>query len=98
MAKTIEELTEMMLLQLKRRGYPPNEVDILLRLGEEVGEVMEAVRERQPREQLGYELIDVLWNLLRLADLKEIDLEKAFLAKLRLNELRPMEGEDAIVA
>lgn len=91
MAKTIRELQELMVEQLKRRGfYPKDDKEVLLRLGEEVGEVMEAVRENQSTANLSYEMVDVFWNLLRLAELKNIDLEKAFLEKLSKNEARPI--------
>jgi NTP pyrophosphatase (non-canonical NTP hydrolase) len=94
MAKTIKELQELMVEQLKRRGfYPKDDKEVLLRLGEEVGEVMEAVRENQSKADLGHEMVDVFWNLLRLAELKGIDLEKAFLEKWDKNEKRPLDNE-----
>lgn len=80
--------------QLKRRGfYPKDDKEVLLRLGEEIGEVMEAVRENQNKTDLSLEMADVLWNLLRLAELKEIDLEQAFLEKWERNEKRPLPKE-----
>lgn len=79
-----------MIRQLKRRGfYPLTEKDVLLRLGEEVGEVFEAIREKQNKENIRHEIADVLWMLLILCDLKKIDLEKAFLEKYQINEKRP---------
>lgn len=91
MAKTIGELQEMMVKQLKERGfYPKDDKEVLLRLGEEVGEVMEAVREGQSLQELSHEMVDVFWNLLRLAELKGIDLEQAFLEKHAINEQRPV--------
>lgn len=83
-----------MVEQLKRRGfYPKDDKEVLLRLGEEIGEVMEAVREGQSKTDLSLEMADVLWNLLRLAELKEIDLEQAFLEKWERNEKRPLPKE-----
>lgn len=77
--------------QLKRRGfYPKEDKEVLLRLGEEIGEVMEAVREDQSKTDLSLEMADVLWNLLRLAELKKIDLGQAFLEKWERNEKRPL--------
>ena len=91
MAKTLKQLQEQMVGQLKRRGfYPKDDKEVLLRLGEEIGEVMEAVRENQSKTDLSLEMADVLWNLLRLAELKEIDLEQAFLEKWERNEKRPL--------
>lgn len=81
----------MMVDQLKRRGfYPKNEKEVLLRLGEELGEVFEAVREGQDKKDLSHEVVDVFWNLLRFCELKKIDMEKAFMEKLKENERRPL--------
>ncbi|MFA6602978.1 MAG: MazG nucleotide pyrophosphohydrolase domain-containing protein [Candidatus Shapirobacteria bacterium] len=94
MAKTIQELQELMVAQLKRRGfYPKDDKEVLLRLGEEVGEVFEAIREQQSIKDLSHEIVDVFWNLLRLCELKNIDLEKAFLEKHQENEQRPLVKE-----
>jgi len=91
MSKTINELQRLMVDQLKRRGfYPKDETEVLLRIGEEVGEVFEAVREKQSKDDLNHEVVDVFWNLLRLCELKGIDLEKAFIEKLMINEKRPL--------
>ena len=66
MSKTIRQLQDLMVDQLKRRGfYPKDENEVLLRLGEEMGEVFEAVREKQSKKDLSYEVVDVSWNLLR---------------------------------
>lgn len=81
-----------MIGQLKRRGfYPKDEKEVLLRLGEEMGEVFEAVRENQSHKDLSHEVVDVFWNLLRFCELKGIDLEKAFMEKLEKNETRPLD-------
>lgn len=41
MPKTLKELQDQMVGQLKRRGfYPKDDKEVLLRLGEEVGEVI----------------------------------------------------------
>jgi NTP pyrophosphatase (non-canonical NTP hydrolase) len=91
MSKTIKELQDLMVNQLKRRGfYPKEEKEVLLRLGEEMGEVFEAVRENQSKTDLSHEVVDVFWNLLRFCELKGINLEKSFLEKLAKNEKRPL--------
>ncbi len=91
MAKTISELQQLMVVQLKERGfYPKESTEILLRLGEEVGEVMEAIREGKNNQELSHEMVDVLWNLLRLAEFKGIDMEQAFIEKLAINNNRPL--------
>lgn len=87
------ELQEMMVDQLRRRGYyPKDDKEVLLRLGEEMGEVFEAVREKQAIKELSYEVVDVFWNLLRFCELKGINLEKAFVEKYEENEKRPLDG------
>ena len=89
--QSLAELQRLMIQQLKRRGfYPLKETDALLRLGEEVGEVFEAVRERQSKKYLSREIADVLWILLIFCDIKKIDLARAFLEKLRHNARRPL--------
>jgi NTP pyrophosphatase (non-canonical NTP hydrolase) len=94
MAKTISELQELMVSQLKRRGfYPKDDKEVLLRLGEEMGEVFEAVRENQSFQDLSHEVVDIFWNLLRFCELKKIDLEKAFMEKYTKNESRPRPKE-----
>lgn len=93
MARTLQELSEMMVDQLRRRGYyPKDEMEVLLRLGEEMGELFEAVREKRTNEQVGFEIADVFWNLMRLCLVRGIDLETAFLAKVTYNETRPYES------
>src|SRR3990167_4880996 len=88
---TIKDIQKMMVSQLKRRGfYPKEEKEVLLRLGEEMGEVFEAVRENQTKEELSYEVVDVFWNILRFCELKKIDLEKTFIDKLEKNEKRSL--------
>ena len=80
-----------MVAQLKARGfYPKDQTEVLLRLGEEMGEIFEAVREKQTDEQLRHEVVDVFWNLLRFCELKDIDLEQAFMEKYQKNESRPL--------
>lgn len=89
--KSLHQLQELMVGQLKKRGYyPKDDKEVLLRLGEELGEVFEAVREKQSKEDISHEIVDVLWNLLRLCELKNIDLEKAFIEKIKINESRPL--------
>ena len=58
-----------------------------------MGEVFEAVRERQSKKDLSHEVVDVFWNLLRFCELKGIKLEKSFLEKLAKNEKRPLKQD-----
>jgi NTP pyrophosphatase (non-canonical NTP hydrolase) len=90
MRRTLNELHGLMVDQLKRRGfYPDSELEVVLRINEEIGEMAEALREKQSNEILANEIVDVFWNLMRLCELKHIDLEEAFLRKWNLNETRP---------
>lgn len=87
------ELQGRMKEQLQRRGYmPTDEAECVYRLMEEVGEVAEALREEQPEEALASEIVDVCWQAMRLALLKNIDLDVAFASKLAHNETRDNEG------
>lgn len=40
------------------------------------------------KERLGMEIYDVVWNLLDLAEMADVDLEAAFARKAELNEAR----------
>lgn len=66
-------------------------------LGEVVDEVMEltSVDKDTPqetideiKERLGLEIYDLIWNAVDLANMFEIDLEKAFQKKIAINEKR----------
>ena len=57
-----------------------------------MGEVFEAVREKQSFENLSDEVADVFWILLQFCELRGIDIETAFLEKLKKNEKRPLSG------
>jgi NTP pyrophosphatase (non-canonical NTP hydrolase) len=91
MSRTIRELQDLMVDQLKRRGfYPKDECEALLRIGEEVGELYEAVREKQNQKNIAFEAADIFWNLLRFCELKKIDIETSFLEKMAFNETREL--------
>jgi NTP pyrophosphatase (non-canonical NTP hydrolase) len=70
----------------------------VLYLMTEVGEVAEEVLKvlglgkggdaEKAKESLGMEIYDVVWNLCDLANMLEIDLEKSFAKKMRINKGR----------
>ncbi|THF73858.1 MazG nucleotide pyrophosphohydrolase domain-containing protein [Cohnella fermenti] len=66
----------------------------MLYLMTEVGELAKEVLtvsfhpDEKRRENLGYEMYDVVWNIFDLANKLDIDLEKAFREKLAINERR----------
>jgi len=72
----------------RKNNLPKDEKEVILHLVEEVGEVCEAIRERQSKDDFEKELADVLWQLNKLCWLHEINLEEAFLKKLEKNEKR----------
>ena len=72
----------------KKNCLPKDTTEVVLHLVEEVGEVCEAIREEQSRENFENEVADVLWQLNKLCWMNNLDLEKAFLAKLEKNERR----------
>ena len=70
--------------------------DVFLKLVTEVGEVAEHLvwkdeKELQEylkknRQEVGYELADVLYNVVLLANQLNVDLDKAFIEKMKINE------------
>lgn len=72
----------------KKKCLPKDETEVILHLVEEVGELCEAVREKQEKEEYEDEVSDILWQLNKLCWIKKIDLEKIFFKKLEKNEKR----------
>ena len=87
------ELAELQKLQydiLKLKGWiPKNTTEAVLHLVEEVGEVCEAIRENQSREELELEISDVFWQLNKLCLVEKINLEKVFLKTLNIIKNSP---------
>ena len=85
----LEELKNKQMEQMKEKNrLPKDEIDVILHLVEEVAEVCEVIREKQPRENLESEVADVLWQLNKLCYIHKIDLEEVFLKKLNKNSKR----------
>lgn len=85
----LRELQAKQKEQMARKGcLPKDTTEVVLHLVEEIGEVCEAIREEQSKEDFEGEVADVLWQLNKLCWLNELDLQKAFLAKLEKNEKR----------
>ena len=85
----LEELKNKQIEQMKEKGcLPKDENEVILHLVEEVGEVCEAIREKQTKEEFENEVADLLWQLNKLCWIKDVDLEKAFIRKLELNKKR----------
>jgi NTP pyrophosphatase (non-canonical NTP hydrolase) len=85
----LEELKNMQIEQMtKKNCLPKNELEVVLHMVEEVGEVCEAIREKQSKEDFENEVADILWQLNKLCWIHKIDLEKVFLSKLKKNEKR----------
>lgn len=91
MEKSVKDLQCLMVDQIRRRGfYPKDQQEVLLHITEEVGELYQAVRKDYTTETISYEVVDIFWHLLRFCEFRGIDLEKAFLEKLAINETRPL--------
>ena len=85
----LNELQAKQKAQMGKKGnLPKDQIDVVLHLVEEVGEVCEAIRENQSRERFESEIADVLWQLNKVCWINDVDLEKAFLKKLEKNEQR----------
>ncbi|MBU1201510.1 MAG: hypothetical protein KKA51_03330 [Nanoarchaeota archaeon] len=85
----LEELKKKQIEQMTRKGnLPKDEKEVVLHLVEEVGEVCEAIRERQKKDDFEKEVADVLWQLNKLCWIRKVNLEDAFLRKLEKNEKR----------
>ncbi|MFW6136123.1 MAG: MazG-like family protein [Chloroflexota bacterium] len=91
---TIQELTDKMNRFVEAKGWYAEESpspqiprNIAVSLSIEAAEVLEHYQwdGQADREALAEELADVALYLLQLADLEEIDLERAILDKLRAN-------------
>ena len=72
----------------KKNCLPKTDIEIVLHLVEEIGEVCESIREHQSREDFENEVADVLWQLNKLCWYHKIDLEEVFLRKLHKNANR----------
>ncbi|PJC01955.1 MAG: hypothetical protein CO073_01990 [Candidatus Komeilibacteria bacterium CG_4_9_14_0_8_um_filter_36_9] len=85
----LEELKNQQIEQMTTKGcLPKDEQEVILHLVEEVGEVCEAIREHQDKEDFENEIADVLWQLNKLCWLHKINLEEVFIKKLEKNEKR----------
>ena len=85
----LEKLKDAQIEQMRKKECLPKDgTEVLLHLVEEVGEVCEAIREKQPKEDFENEVADVLWQLNKLCWIHKINLEEIFLKKLKKNECR----------
>jgi len=85
----LEELKNKQIEQMRSKDcLPKDQVEVVLHLVEEVGEVCEAIRENQSKEDFENEVADVLWQLNKLGFIRDVNLEGIFLKKLKKNEER----------
>lgn len=85
----LNELKEKQIEQMRKKNcLPKDRIEVVLHLVEEIGEVCEALREKQSKEEYENEIADILWQLNKLCWIEKIDLEKIFLKKLEKNEKR----------
>jgi len=85
----LEELKNKQIEQMtKKNCLPKNDIEVVLHMVEEVGEVCEAIRENQSRKDFENEVADILWQLNKLCWIHKINLEEVFLRKLQKNANR----------
>jgi NTP pyrophosphatase (non-canonical NTP hydrolase) len=99
----IKELTEEMNRFVRSKGWydktskrPQTPRNLAISLALEAAEILEHFQwhdEIKDKEELASELADVALYLLELASVTEIDLEKAILNKLKINEAREWDQE-----
>lgn len=95
---SLRDLQEKIAELSKRKGWEKDSPqDKFLFLTEELGEVAKAMRKelniyneknKSTKEELASELADVLSYVLDLSNIFKIDLQNAFLEKLKINEKR----------
>ncbi|MBU0666700.1 MAG: MazG nucleotide pyrophosphohydrolase domain-containing protein [Nanoarchaeota archaeon] len=72
----LEELKEKQIAQMKRKKcLPKTDIEVVLHLVEEVGEICEAIREKQTRKEFEGEIADILWQLNKICWIHNINLE-----------------------
>lgn len=101
---TIEELTQRMNAFVESKGWyaanskrPQTPKNLSISLALEAAEIMEHFQwceDVKDKDELGSELADVTLYLLQLAAVTGIDLEKAVLKKLEINQSREWDAED----
>ncbi len=96
---TLKDLQEYIKQIAKERAWDKNNyLEIFLLFSEEVGELAKAIRNETglyaeenktiKKQEIAYEMADVLNYLLDLANYFDIDLEKAFREKDHINSMR----------
>ncbi|MCM3040230.1 pyrophosphatase [Paenibacillus motobuensis] len=82
----------------KEKGFETSSIEQrMLYLMTEVGELSKEVLEvsfdpeAEKKENLGFEMYDVVWNIFDLANKLGIDLDQAFKKKMEINEKRTWE-------
>lgn len=85
----LEELKNRQIEQMTKKGcLPKDDIEVVLHMVEEIGEVCEAIREKQSIEEFEDEVADILWQLNKLCWIHKINLEEVFLRKLEKNANR----------
>lgn len=95
MIKSLPIIRSFLIDILRRHKVPAkDETQVLFGLQEEVAELSRAVRAHKPNEVIAEEVADVAWNLMRLCEIRGIDLEQTVLDKVARAEAqaRPARG------
>ena len=89
----INEIAEKQFDWVERMGWHNKTVlESLALIASEVGEAVNECRGDEPTQELGTELADIILRVADLAQCQGIDLEKAIIAKMELNENRGTRG------
>ena len=75
-------------LEIERGFIKDTLLEKCLHLGEEVGELNRAIRRKFKKSEIGDELTDIIIILCTIANRLDIDLEKAFRKKEKINKKR----------
>lgn len=90
----LEEMQIMVRRLCEQKGFKLEntyecKAEKVARLHSEVSEYFDAIKKGQPKERRGEELADILFILLNIVEIEQIDLTAHFLDKLIINFGRP---------
>lgn len=96
--KKLQEQSQEVAKHFPRTTIEQRVMFLMTEVGEVTSEALKLlgtrgqVDEHESRARLGMEIYDVVWNLCDLANMLEIDLEKAFNKKIIINQGRQWQG------
>ncbi|MFA2604037.1 MazG nucleotide pyrophosphohydrolase domain-containing protein [Bacillus cereus] len=89
----IVEFQRYVLNLSKEKGFQDTTIEeramyIMAELGELAEVILKRDKIQDSKREIGLEMFDVIWNVCDLANKLEIDLEKSFEEKMRINKKR----------